>query len=191
MTSCIICHTGIDKSTEKAYECPNGHPAHETCLSEWILHAENCPLCSRKYETYIISRCKAYLAKIEEQKEGSLEDRLKKKRMGKIEYVAKNIVFLKNVGIIEELIEKQEFDSAIEKLTTLEGAELAKGYTDTILFLKGKTFFFKGRYDMAIGHLFKLVKERYDFPEAFSFLGKAYQKLGLTEKAKWAFERAQ
>ncbi len=191
MTSCIICHSDIDKSTEKAYECPSEHPVHETCLSEWIFHSEECPLCNKKYDSYIIARCKGYLAKITEQKEGSLEDRLKKKRMGKIEYVAKNIVFLKNVGIIEELIEKKEFDTAIEKLTTLEGAELAKTKNDTILFLKGKTFFFKGRYDMAIGHLFKLVKECYDFPEAFSFLGKAYQKLGLTEKAKWAFERAQ
>ena len=44
---------------------------------------------------------------------------------------------------------------------------------------------------MAIGHLFKLVKEEYNFPEAFLYLGKAYEKLGLTEKAKWAFERAK
>ena len=79
-----------------------------------------CPLCNKKYESYIIARCKGYLAKKTEEREGSLEDRLKNKRMGKIEYVAKNIVFLKNVGMIEELIEKQEFDTAIEQLTTTE-----------------------------------------------------------------------
>ena len=44
---------------------------------------------------------------------------------------------------------------------------------------------------MAIGHLFKIIKETYDFPEAFLYLGKAYQALGLTEKAKWAFERVK
>jgi hypothetical protein len=42
---------------------------------------------------------------------------------------------------------------------------------------------------MAIGHLFKLVKEKYDYPEAFLYLGKSYQELGLEDKAKWAFDR--
>lgn len=191
MPSCIICHTKIDKSIEKAYECPSGHPAHETCLSEWILHSDNCPLCNKKYDNYIILRCNAYLAKKKEQKEGTLEERTKKQKMAKIEKIASKIVFSKLIGIIDNLIEKQEFDSALEKLTALEGAELSKNNDHFLLFLKGKTFFLKGRYDMAIGYLFKLVKDEYDFPEAFLYLGKAYEKLGLTEKAKWAFERAK
>lgn len=191
MPSCIICHTEINKSEEKAYECPSGHPTHETCLSEWILHSENCPLCTKKYDNYIISRCKAYLAKKTEQKEGTLEEKFKKQKIAKIEKIASKIVFSKYIEIIDDLIEKQEFDSALEKLTAIEGAELSKNNNQFILFLRGKTFFLKGRYDMAIGHLFKLVKENYDFTEAFLYLGKAYEKLGLTEKAKWAFERAK
>jgi len=191
MPSCIICHTEIDKSTEKAYDCPSGHPTHETCLSQWILHSESCPLCSKKYDSYIILRCNAYLAKKTEEKEGTLEEQLIKKKKAKIEIIASKIVFSKYIGIIDDLIEKHEFDSALEKLTTLEGAELSKNKDHFLMFLKGKTFFLKGRYDMAIGHLFKLVKDEYDFPEAFLYLGKSYEQLGLTEKAKWAFDRAK
>ena len=191
MPSCIICHTEIDKSIEKAYECPLDHPAHETCLSEWILHSETCPLCNKKYDSYIIGRCKAYLAKMEEKKEGTLEERLLKQKKSKIEKIAKKILFHKRVSAVEDLIETQEYEGALDILFDLEGAELFKEKTQFLLFLKGKVFFLKGRYDMAIGHLFKLVKEEFDFPEAFLYLGKSYEKLGLTEKAKWAFERSK
>jgi len=167
------------------------HPAHESCLSEWILHSSNCPLCSKKYDSYIIGRCKAYLAKKEEQEEGTLEERLLKQKTSKIEKIAKKILFHKRVSAAEDLIDAQEYEGALDLLFDLESAGLFKEKLQYLLFLKGKTFFLKGRYDMAIGHLFKLVKEEYDFPEAFLYLGKAYEKLGLTEKAKWAFERAK
>ena len=57
------------------------------------------------------------------------------------------------------------------------------------MFLKGKMNFLRGRYDMAINHLFKLVKEKFDYPDAFLFLGKAYKEIGLDDKAQWAFDR--
>ena len=57
------------------------------------------------------------------------------------------------------------------------------------LFLLGKANYLKGRYDLSINFLFKLVKSSYDYPDGFLYLGKAYEKLGLHDKAKWAFER--
>ena len=59
----------------------------------------------------------------------------------------------------------------------------------TVIFLLGKANFLKGRYDLAINFLFKLVKLRYDYPDGFLLLGKAYEQLGLQDKAKWAFDR--
>jgi hypothetical protein len=35
------------------------------------------------------------------------------------------------------------------------------------------------------------VKEKYDYPEGFLYLGKAYEALGLDDKAKWAYERVK
>ena len=53
----------------------------------------------------------------------------------------------------------------------------------------GKANYLKGRYDLTINFLFKLVKIRYDYPDGFLYLGKAYEKLGLHDKANWAFDR--
>ena len=101
------------------------------------------------------------------------------------------MVFLKQVDAISDLLEKREYDKVLEKLNIFESQDLTKDNRHTILFLKGKTYYLKGRYDMAIGHLFKLTKENYDFPDAFLYIGKAYESLGLTEKAKWAFDRVK
>ena len=44
---------------------------------------------------------------------------------------------------------------------------------------------------MAINSLFKLVKEKFDYPDAFLYLGKSYEALGLEDKAKWAYDRVK
>jgi len=191
MPSCIICHTDIDESKENTYKCPNDHLVHEFCLSEWIPHSENCPHCEIKYDSYILSKCKTFLEKKAKVKEVSLKDQWKQQKASKIEKVAEKIVFLKFVENIEELIEKEEYDTALIKLDSLNSDNLSESNNQMAIFLKGKIFYFKGRYDMAIGHLFKLVKQRFDYPEAFLYLGKSYQKLGLMDKAQWAFDRAK
>ncbi|MFX0057593.1 MAG: tol-pal system YbgF family protein [Candidatus Hodarchaeota archaeon] len=60
-----------------------------------------------------------------------------------------------------------------------------------ITFLRGKINYLLGRYDLAISQLFKLVKEKYDYQDGFLYLGKAYEALGLSDKAKWAYERVK
>ncbi|GAH54376.1 unnamed protein product, partial [marine sediment metagenome] len=49
--------------------------------------------------------------------------------------------------------------------------------------------YLRGRYDMSINLLTKLVKEKYDYPEGFLYLGKSYEALNLKDQAKWAYDR--
>jgi hypothetical protein len=35
------------------------------------------------------------------------------------------------------------------------------------------------------------VKQKFDYPDAFLYLGKAYEELGLEEKAQWAYDRVK
>jgi len=169
-------------------ECPNGHPVHEECLSEWLHHSPNCPLCSESYPADLIAQSKNY---IEQKEREQNKDQLKIERNERIKKIAEEMVYLKFFNMIKTLAEKKEYDAAIERLMAFEDKLLTDVQKQKILFLKGKIYFLKGRYDMAIGHLFKLVKQQYGYPEAFQYLGKAYQELGLDEKAKWAFDRAQ
>ena len=175
---------GKDISTE----CSNGHTVHEECLSEWLNHSPNCPLCNESYPADLIAQSKDYMEK--KQREEN-KDQIIKERNEKIKKIAEEIVYLKIFNTIEILAEQKDYDTAIDKLIALEDKMLSTDQKQKILFLKGKFYFLNGRYDMSIGHLFKLVKQQYDYPEAFHYLGKAYQELGLDEKAKWAFDRAQ
>ena len=108
-----------------------------------------------------------------------------------MEELTNNIIFLKAMEDIEQRIEDKQYEEAIEKLLELyeEGSFDAKNFK--ILFLLGKTNFLKGRFDLTINFLFKLVKQNFDYPEGFLYLGKAYEKIGLHDKAKWAFDRVK
>lgn len=191
MTSCIICHMDIDESVEKLRECPNQHPVHETCLAEWLLYSPKCPLCDVDYDTYIIATSKKRIEQKAKEKELSVEEQMEMQRKAKIEEIAEKMVFLKQINSIENLIEKKEYDNALEELNKFESQNLSEEKRYIVLFLKGKIFYFKGRYDMAIGHLFRIIKETNEFKDAFLYLGKSYEKLGLTDKAKWAYERVK
>ena len=191
MPSCIICHMVIDESVERLRECPNRHPVHETCLAEWLLHSQKCSLCNRDYDSYLIAKSKDFIEQKAKEKDLSVDEQMRLQKRKKIEKIAEKMVFLKQIDVIHNLIEEKEYDKALEELNVIEGQNLSKVMGYTVSFLKGKTFYFKGRYDMAISHLLKVIKENYEFPEVFLYLGKSYEKLGLTEKAKWAFDRVR
>lgn len=163
-------------------QCPNEHPVHDECLKEWLIHSPNCPLCNSPYSQDLIDRSKDILKEKEKEK-------VNREREPKIEIIAEKMVYLKIRGIIDELIEQKNYDVALDKLEVINNNNLPVPKQQEFQFLKGKIFYLKGRYDMAIGHLFKLVKEKYDYPDAFLYLGKSYQELGLEDKAQWAFER--
>jgi tetratricopeptide (TPR) repeat protein len=163
-------------------QCSNDHPVHDDCLKEWLLHSPNCPLCNAPYSQEIIDESEDYLKEKE-------KDKIRKERDIKIEEIAEKMVYLKLHNVFDELIKSKDYDIALEKLDAINIGNLPLSQKQEILFLKGKIFYLKGRYDMAIGHLFKLVKEKYDYPEAFLYLGKSYQELGLEDKAQWAFDR--
>ena len=182
MLNCIICHMEIIEGKDFLRQCSNDHPVHDECLKEWLLHSPNCPLCNEPYSQDLIDQSKDYLKEKE-------KDKISKEREIKIEEIAEKMVYLKLNNVFDELINSKKYDDALDKLDTINTSNLPKNHKQYLMFLKGKIFYLKGRYDMAIGHLFKLVKERYDYPEAFLYLGKSYQELGLEDKAQWAFDR--
>ena len=106
-----------------------------------------------------------------------------------MQQVTDKILFLKIIESIENFIKGEEYNKAIDKLLDLYDDNSIEERNLTVLFLLGKANFLKGRYDLAINFLFKLVKIRYDYPDGFLYLGKAYEKLGLQDKANWAFDR--
>jgi len=99
------------------------------------------------------------------------------------------MTFLKLIESINILINEQEYDLALSRLELQEEANHSYEKEQDILFLKGKINFMRGRYDLTIRQLFKLVKEKYNYPDGFLYLGKAYEAIGSGDKAKWAYER--
>jgi len=189
MASCIICHLGIIEGVDSPHKCLNGHPAHTDCLKEWLLHSSDCPLCREPYSKQVLGKFKDFIKLREDEKLATLHNELREDELRKMETVASKMSFLKFVESIDILINEQEYDYALSRLDLHNNGinSIQKG--QNILFLKGKINFLRGRYDLAINQLFKLVKEKYDHPEGFLFLGKAYEALGLDDKAKWAYER--
>jgi tetratricopeptide (TPR) repeat protein len=189
MPSCIICHLDIDENTDSLYKCDNDHPAHKACLAEWLLHSQNCPLCSDPYPQSLVEQFKDYKDKREMEKQAVLDKELQEESRKKMQIVAERILFLKLIESIEHLIEEEKYNEAVEKLLDLYNENSTDDNDLNVLYLLGKANYLKGRYDLAINFLFKLVKIRYTYPDGFLYLGKAYEKLGLHDKAKWAFDR--
>ena len=189
MPSCIVCHLNIDENTDSLFKCNNDHPVHKYCLAEWLMHSPNCPLCSDPYPQSVIDQFKDYMEKKEQEKQTALDKELQKESQKKMQEVANKIVFLKFIDTIEQQIEEEKYNEAIEKLLDEYNESSVDDRNSNILFLLGKANFLKGRYDLTISFLFKLVKIRFDYPDGFLYLGKAYEKLGLKDKAQWAFDR--
>jgi len=188
MPTCVICHMDITKY-DVLVKCPNEHPVHEVCLKEWISHSKNCPLCSTPYSPEILSSFQDYLTQKEQDAQKTIEAQKRKEIEAKVGKIAEKIAFKKILESIEKLAENKQFDEALDKLFALEEKSLSKFKLNNVLFLKGKVYFMMEKYDMAINNLFKLVKIKFDFPDAFLYLGKAYEAIGLEDKAKWAYER--
>ncbi|MFX1412837.1 MAG: RING finger domain-containing protein [Promethearchaeota archaeon] len=189
MANCIICHLGIIIGKDNFQECPNGHPTHGDCLQEWLTHASNCPLCNEPYPQNIIEQFKDYIDKKELEKKKALEEEIKKETVKKIKEAADKIALMKFIESIESLIKQKKYDYALSRLELHDEENISTEKGRKILFLKGKLNYLKGRYDLAINYLFKLVKEKFDYPDGFLFLGLSYEALGLTDKAKWAYDR--
>lgn len=191
MPTCIICHLGIIEGIDSSQDCPNGHLAHTDCLKEWLVHSPNCPLCRDPYPNQVINKFKEYIEQKENEKLTSLEKEIKQEEEKKMEQVASRFTFLKFLESIEILINEKEFEYALSRLDLHNNGSSSAEKQRDIMFFKGKINYMRGRYDLAINQLFKLVKEKYDYPDGFLYLGKAYEALGLDDKAKWAYERVK
>ena len=189
MATCIICHLGIIEGVDSIRDCPNGHSAHSDCLKEWLLHSSNCPLCREPYSKEVLDSFKDFIKLREDEKLKTLDNDLKEEELKKMEVVASKMTFLKFIESINILVNEQGYDYALSRLELHADANLLNKKDQDVLFLQGKINYMRGRYDLAINQLFKLVKEKYNYPEGFLYLGKAYEALGLDDKAKWAYER--
>ncbi|MBY9019932.1 MAG: hypothetical protein KGD67_02660 [Candidatus Lokiarchaeota archaeon] len=189
MATCIICHLSIIEGIDSSQDCPNAHPAHSDCLKEWLVHSSNCPLCSNPYSNGVLSEFKDFIKFREDEKLETLNRELRGEELQKVEAIASKMTFLKFLESIDILLNEQEYDYALSRLEMHGNGNLSNKKDQDILFLKGKINYIRGRFDLAINQLFKLIKERYDYPEGFLYLGKAYEALGLDDKAKWAYER--
>lgn len=191
MANCIICHLGIIDGLDKYELCPNGHPVHSECLKEWLVHSSTCPLCQENYLDSVIIKFKEFLDERKREEDKILEAELQEESIKKMEIVANQVAFLKFVETVEKLIEIEEYDYALSRLEMHNQYPITNPKGQQILFLKGKINYLRGRFDLAINFLFKLVKSKFDFPDGFLLLGKSYEALGLKDKAQWAFERVK
>ncbi|MFX1490165.1 MAG: hypothetical protein ACFFBI_13515 [Promethearchaeota archaeon] len=189
MPFCIVCHLNIEENDNSHFECENGHPIHSYCLADWLMQSKNCPLCSEPYSQIVLDNFKDFIKEKEKEKQSALENEQRKESIKKVESVAIKIIFLKFIEDVEHLIEDENYDVALDLLMDTYDES---GFDDKdlkVLFLLGKVNYLKGRYDLAINFLFKLVKLKFDYPDAFYFLGSAYEALGMKDKAEWAYER--
>ncbi|MFW9952332.1 MAG: RING finger domain-containing protein [Candidatus Thorarchaeota archaeon] len=189
MATCIICHKGIIEGVDIEQLCPNGHPAHHDCLKNWLIQSNNCPLCNETYSSHVLLQFQKFINEKEEEKLNELRNAIKQEEQRKIQQLMNEMIFKKFEESINVLINQGEFDYAPSRLEFYEETNQSSEKNRNVLFLKGKINYLKGRYDLAINQLFKLVKDKYDYPDGFLYLGKAYEALGLVDKAKWAYER--
>ncbi len=189
MPSCVVCHLMVDESSDSHFQCNNEHSLHKTCLAEWILRSDTCPVCSDPYDQKILDQFKDYKEQKEKEKQEALNKELEKETLKKMESAVKKTVFLKFIESIEVLLKEEKYVEAIDILFDEYKENDSSEKNLNVMLLLGKANFLKGRYDLTITFLFKLVKIRFDFPDAFLYLGKAYEKLKLHDKAKWAFDR--
>ncbi len=182
---------GIIEGVDKDHTCPNGHQVHHDCLKDWLIHSQNCPLCNETYPSSILVQFKNYIQQKEDEKLFALQNAMKLEELEKLKKLAEKMAFLKFEESINVLIKEKEYEYALSRLDFYDNGNQSPERSLKILFLKGKINYMRGRFDLAISQLFKLVKEKYDYPEGFLYLGKAYEALGLKDKAKWAYERVK
>ena len=189
MPSCIVCHLDVDAESHTYFECDNGHPIHYHCLADWLLQSKNCPLCSDPYPQKVLVKFQDFLDEKEKEKQRSIEKGLHEDTQKKMAIVADKIVFLKFIETIEYLIEDRNYNDAIDLLMDSYDDRSSDEKNLKVLFLLGMANYLRGRHDLAINFLFKLVKLKFDYPNGFLFLGKSYEALGMKEKAEWAYQR--
>lgn len=181
----------INTDFEQQELCANNHPLHSDCLKGWLVHSHVCPLCNEPFSAQLIEKYQGFLDQKEKEKEEEFKKLQEEETLKHVENIGNKIAFLKKIETVNTFTDQKKFDQALERLESFNHHGLDNYKGQMVAFLKGKINFLRGRFDLAISNLFKLVKEKFDYPDAFLYLGKAYQELGLEDKAKWAFERVK
>lgn len=202
--SCVICHMQvgllsfeINSVIQREYVgCPNGHIVHRECLKKWLIHNKSCPLCQIEYNVQIISIFNEYLDQMKKDQQDAAEraKRLKeqeelKKKEGPTLDPEQQDKFQR----AEKLAKEKNFSAALnifwDLAETLEKTPKHPGYLKVLLNI-GMINYATGNYAVAVNQLMKLVRIDFKYPLGFYYLGLCYEKIGMPDKAKWAYERA-
>ena len=198
--SCVVCHNKISLNphAEIAYMsqmlnyavCNNGHIVHiEPCLKFWLLQSKTCPVCNTEYDPLLLANFQSFIDETKKQEaERKQNEAAIAQSLADIRSSEKNTDVIDKLSRAKKLIEEKKYPAALNVLFDLLDNNDPNNMN--ALFLIGKAQFFNLRYDLAISNLMKVVKNKFEFPFAFYYLGKSFQEVGLPDKAKWAFERA-
>jgi tetratricopeptide (TPR) repeat protein len=197
---CIICRQPIDVSAEPTLDdcfnavfasCPNGHVIHVACLRDWMVQgAPTCPFCSTPYGEAISNAFQeyaAYLAQVCEAEEAAANE-----AWCAAEAAAQAALDAVQVEIdeAERWVEAGEYKRAVDRAWSLiDGGVKGKQHSHCLLLL-GRAYLGQRQTALAIKQLMNLVRDDFDYPLGFYYLGLAYESLSLNDKAVWAFKRA-
>ncbi len=202
---CIICHMPLsaeyNNSTRKMTEgedlntilfCPNEHGTHRECLKHWIIHSSKCPVCHEDYSPTILQSFEKYkqdLRKAQQKAEKKRQEEIiaQNQKMADLpEYTA-------GYDVVKEHLQKREYERAVAQLWHIYDQNLyldKDAHTLKLIFQIGVTYFKMEKFALALKQFMKLVRIDYEYPLGFYFLGKTYEKMNMSGKMLWAYERS-
>ena len=201
---CVICHNEIDiplifhdslhlNQRNNYAKCLNDHFIHiNPCLEQWILYSKNCPVCSNQYPDSLLQEMEGFIKHTQEMGKKKIEkekvELLASQIASDLQKQEKKTEIIIKIDYSKRLISEGKFIKSLSLLFDI--IDNHDPENREAIFLIGKVRYLEERYDLSISNLMKLVKVDHDYPFAFYYLGKSYEKLGLKEKAIWAFERS-
>lgn len=198
---CHICHQPIvlinvhDKIGIDYVGCPNGHLMHRECLKHWMVKNKECPMCHTPFEAQIIAIFDEYIEQLKRDEELKADQakKLKEEAEKAKAEAAKNPELEEIIARCHRLQDEQNYTAAMNlfwDVLDLKVPNQKDPYHQKILLELAKLYIQMGKPLLAVTQLMKLVKIEYEYPLAFYYMGKAYDKVDQPDKALWAYERA-
>jgi tetratricopeptide (TPR) repeat protein len=197
---CIVCYKPVAPDAGDAkISCPNDHIAHVDCILPWFLNNKHCPICRTEFSAVEMTRL---AQKIEEFAAKKKQEEAEKARHAQ-EQAQKQALALKAPEISSE---QEAFFQEAAKLTTTKNYETAItalwAIFDTVknnekhpAFIRALmdlaiNYYALAKYDLAMTQLTKVVKINYNSPLGLFYMGLCYEGLGIWDKARWSYDRA-
>ncbi len=202
---CVICHQPIDLSKfgtgrflldKEFVACPNSHLVHRTCLQQWIPQSKKCPVCYDDYDLKVIELFEEYLRQMELDKQRHLDvqqekaDREREREESDKEFDAETHEILNKA---EALLNNEKYGEAVNLLWDLHDQKKypMKDTRNLYIILQiAVVYYNSGQYPLGLRQLNKIIKVDYEYPLVFYYMGMCYSGLEMSDKVKWAMDRA-